>query len=44
MTELSATGTPMMVLTGTANQALAARIAEELDQPLCEVTYWSCCS
>jgi len=38
MTELSATGTPMMVLTGTANPALAARIAEELDQPLCEVT------
>lgn len=38
MTELSATGTPMMVLTGTANSALAGRIAEELDQPLCEVT------
>ncbi len=38
MTELSATGTPMMVLTGTANPALAARIAEELHQPLCEVT------
>ncbi|MDP2469906.1 MAG: ribose-phosphate pyrophosphokinase [Candidatus Palauibacterales bacterium] len=38
MTELSATGTPMMVLTGTANPALAARIAEELDRPLCEVT------
>lgn len=38
MTELSATGTPMMVLTGTANPALAERIAEELDQPLCEVT------
>jgi len=35
---LSATGTPMMVLTGTANPALAARIAEELDRPLCEVT------
>jgi len=38
MTELSATGTPTMVLTGTANPALAARIAEELDRPLCEVT------
>ena len=38
MTEVSATGTPMMVLTGTANPALAERIAEELGQPLCEVT------
>ena len=38
MTELSATGTPMMVLTGTANPALAERIAEELAQPLCAVT------
>jgi len=38
MTELSATGTPMMVLTGTANPALAAKIAEELGQPLCDVT------
>ena len=28
----------MMVLTGTANPALAERIAEELGQPLCEVT------
>jgi ribose-phosphate pyrophosphokinase len=38
MTEVSATGTPMMVLTGTANPALAEGIAEELGQPLCEVT------
>jgi ribose-phosphate pyrophosphokinase len=38
MTEVSATGTPMMVLTGTANPALAERIAEELGQPLCDVT------
>ncbi|MDT8435980.1 MAG: ribose-phosphate pyrophosphokinase [Gemmatimonadota bacterium] len=38
MTEMSATGTPMMVLTGTANPGLAARIAAELGQPLCEVT------
>ncbi|MFO7588221.1 MAG: ribose-phosphate pyrophosphokinase [Gemmatimonadota bacterium] len=38
MTEVSATGTPMMVLTGTANPELAARIAEELGQPLCDVT------
>ena len=38
MTEVSATGTPMMVLTGTANPALAGRIAEELGQPLCDVT------
>ncbi len=28
----------MMVLTGTANPALAERIAEELGQPLCDVT------
>ncbi len=38
MTEVSATGTPMMVLTGTANPELAAGIAEELGQPLCDVT------
>jgi len=38
MMEQSATGTPMMVLTGTANPGLAARIAEELGQPLCDVT------
>jgi ribose-phosphate pyrophosphokinase len=38
MTEVSATGTPMMVLTGTANPALSERIAEELGQPLCDVT------
>jgi len=38
MTELSATGTPMMVLSGTSNPSLAADIAEELGQPLCDVT------
>ena len=38
MPELSATGTPMMVMTGTANPALAARIAEKLGQPLCDLT------
>ena len=38
MSELSATGTPMMIMTGTANPELAARIAEELEQPLCELT------
>jgi ribose-phosphate pyrophosphokinase len=38
MSELSATGTPMMVMTGTANPALAARIAEKLGQPLCDLT------
>jgi len=38
MSELSATGTPMMVMTGTANPDLAASIAAELGQPLCETT------
>ncbi|TFG66173.1 MAG: ribose-phosphate pyrophosphokinase [Gemmatimonadales bacterium] len=38
MSELSATGTPMMVMTGTANPILATRIAEQLGQPLCDVT------
>jgi ribose-phosphate pyrophosphokinase len=38
MSELSATGTPMMVMTGTANPGLAARISDELDQPLCDLT------
>ncbi|MFQ5528759.1 MAG: ribose-phosphate diphosphokinase [Gemmatimonadota bacterium] len=38
MSELSATGTPMMVMTGTANPDLAARISEELGQPLCDLT------
>lgn len=38
MSEVSATGTPMMLLAGTANPALASRIADELGQPLCEVT------
>lgn len=36
--ELSATGTPMMVLTGSANPTLAGFIAKELAQPLCDVT------
>jgi ribose-phosphate pyrophosphokinase len=36
--ELSATGTPLMVLTGSANPALAEDIAHELGQPLCDVT------
>jgi ribose-phosphate pyrophosphokinase len=38
MSELSATGTPMMIMTGTANPELAAKIADELGQPLCETT------
>jgi ribose-phosphate pyrophosphokinase len=38
MSELSATGTPMMVMTGTANPQLAANIAGELGQALCETT------
>ncbi|MFQ5746301.1 MAG: ribose-phosphate diphosphokinase [Gemmatimonadota bacterium] len=38
MSELSATGSPMMVLAGTANPGLAERIASELGQPLCGVT------
>ena len=38
MSELSATGTPMMIMTGTANPDLAAKIADELGQPLCETT------
>ncbi len=38
MSELSATGTPMMVMTGTANPDLAASIAGELGQALCETT------
>ena len=38
MAELSATGTPMMVITGTANPVLAADIAGEIGRPLCEVT------
>lgn len=38
MSELSATGTPMMIMTGTANPDLAANIADELGQPLCETT------
>ena len=38
MSELSATGTPMMVMTGTANPQLAAKISEHLNQPLCDLT------
>jgi len=38
MSELSATGTPMMVMTGTANPDLSQKIAEELGQPLCDLT------
>jgi len=38
MPELSATASPMMLLAGTANPELAARISEELDRPLCDVT------
>jgi ribose-phosphate pyrophosphokinase len=38
MSELSATASPMMLLAGTANPALAERIASELGQPLCDVT------
>ena len=38
MSELSATGTPMMVMTGTANPDLAASIAGELGQALCDTT------
>ena len=38
MSELSATGTPMMVMTGTANPQLAAKISEHLRQPLCDLT------
>lgn len=38
MSELSATGTPMMVMTGTANPNLSQKISEELGQPLCDLT------
>jgi len=38
MSELSATASPMMLLAGTANPALAERIATELGRPLCDVT------
>ena len=38
MSEVSATGTPMMLLGGTANPALASKISEELGQPLCDLT------
>jgi ribose-phosphate pyrophosphokinase len=38
MSEVSATGTPMMLLGGTANPALASKISEELGQALCDLT------
>jgi len=38
MAELSATASPLMLLSGTANRGLAERIAAELDRPLCDVT------
>lgn len=38
MPEVSVTGNPLMLLSGTANRGLAERIAEELDQPLCDLT------
>ena len=38
MPELSATASPLMLLSGTANRGLAERISEELDRPLCDVT------
>jgi ribose-phosphate pyrophosphokinase len=38
MAELSATASPLMLLSGTANRGLATRIAEELNRPLCDVT------
>ncbi len=38
MPELSATASPLMLLSGTANRELAERISEELGRPLCDVT------
>jgi ribose-phosphate pyrophosphokinase len=38
MPELSATASPLMLLSGTANRGLAERISGELDRPLCDVT------
>ena len=38
MPELSATDSPMMLIGGTANPALARSIAAELGRPLCDVT------
>jgi ribose-phosphate pyrophosphokinase len=38
MPELSATASPLMLLSGTANRELAERISEELGRPLCNVT------
>ncbi|MEN8143844.1 MAG: ribose-phosphate pyrophosphokinase [Gemmatimonadota bacterium] len=38
MTELTAAGTQLMLLGGTANRPLAEKIAEEVGQPLCDVT------
>ncbi|MEJ2338290.1 MAG: ribose-phosphate pyrophosphokinase [Gemmatimonadales bacterium] len=38
MPELSATASPLMLLSGTANRELAERISQELGRPLCDVT------
>ncbi|MEE9208024.1 MAG: ribose-phosphate pyrophosphokinase [Gemmatimonadota bacterium] len=38
MTELTAAGTQLMLLGGTANRPLAEKIAKEVGQPLCDVT------
>ena len=38
MPELSATASPLMLLSGTANRELAERISDELGRPLCDVT------
>ncbi len=38
MPELSATASPLMLLSGTANRGLAERISGELGRPLCDVT------
>jgi ribose-phosphate pyrophosphokinase len=38
MPELSATASPLMLLSGTGNRELAERISEELGRPLCDVT------
>ncbi len=38
MPELSATASPLMLLSGTANRGLADRISREMGQSLCDVT------
>lgn len=38
MPELSATASPLMLLSGSANRELSERISDELDAPLCDVT------